>query len=104
MSAIEQSKSHLCDLLDAAQATIDNAVLERDRMMQQRDEENGHHMRLLDEVDLMHERIGDLEEQLRRSTVQEQTEWIVTRLRNVARDFEERYRPLDEEVPKTKQP
>lgn len=34
----------------------------------------------------------------------DRVDWISLRLRNLAKDFEERYRPLDEEVPKTKQP
>lgn len=37
------------------------------------------------------------------SRLAERTEWLVTRLRQTAQGIEDRYRPLDEEVPKTKQ-
>lgn len=36
------------------------------------------------------------------SRLAERTAWLVTRLRHTANGIEERYRPLDEEVPKTK--
>ncbi len=34
----------------------------------------------------------------------DRTKWIALRLRNLAQELEDRYRPLDEEVPETKQP
>lgn len=43
-------------------------------------------------------RVAELELQLA-----ERTQWLVTRLRQTANGIEDRYRPIDEEVPKTKQ-